>query len=282
MEAIGMDFRVAIGGVTLDPVDLRMATDVVAAFVESGAPHQIVTVNLDFLAIARRDQQFRQVLNQADLALADGQPLVWIARYNGTPLPGRVAGIDLVHASCALAARRGFRPFLLGAAPGVAAAAARELQQLYPSLQIAGIYCPPFGSLSAEQDRTMVALIRAARPDLLFVALGAPRQDVWISQHLAELAVPVCMGVGGAFNFIAGVVPRAPRWMQRAGLEWSFRLCQEPGRLWRRYFVDDVPMLLRLLRRPEAGRLIPRLEPARPEAPGARLARSSSVATGKK
>jgi N-acetylglucosaminyldiphosphoundecaprenol N-acetyl-beta-D-mannosaminyltransferase len=256
--------RVIIGDIPIDAIDLPTATAYVDDFVQARIPRQIVTVNLDFLAIARRHSIFRQVLQTADLSLADGQPIVWLSRRGPTPLPERVTGVDLLGSSCQLAAERGYRPFLLGAAPGVAEAAATVLEQRFPGLRVAGVHCPPFGDESAREARAAVSAVRRARPDLLFVALGAPRQDLWIREHLNELEVPVCMGVGGAFNFVAGMLPRAPRWMQRAGMEWLFRLGQEPGRLWRRYLLNDLPLMLHLLLDGESGAAATRLQPSRP------------------
>jgi N-acetylglucosaminyldiphosphoundecaprenol N-acetyl-beta-D-mannosaminyltransferase len=208
---------------------------------------------MDFVRIAHGDAEFRSVINQADLAVPDGVPVLWAARLNGAPLLERVTGVDVVEQGAALAAERGYRIFLLGAEDGVAAEAAAELERRNPGLPIAGIYSPPVGPSSDEENERMVALVRAARPDILFVAFGAPKQDVWISHHLHQLGVPVCVGVGGTFNFLAGRVPRAPRWMQRRGLEWAYRLRQEPRRLWRRYLVGDLPLFLRLA----TARLVP-------------------------
>lgn len=234
-------------GVGIDRLTLQQAAARLEALVEAGRPHQIVTVNLDFLRLAQRDPPFQAVLNAAALAVADGAPLVWASRLLGLPLPARVTGVDLVEAAAALAARRGWRIYLLGAAPGVAAAAAAALQQRHAGLQVAGTYSPPFGAASAAEEARMVGAIVAAQPAFLFVAFGAPRQDRWIHKQLPALAVPVCMGVGGSFDLIAGRIPRAPGWMQRAGLEWLYRLRQEPGRLWRRYLLDDLPVFVRLL-----------------------------------
>lgn len=239
--------RVELGGILVDQVDLHGALDRIDEFVRSGRPHQVVTVNLDFLSIADSNATFRDTLNQADLAVADGMPLVWLSRLKGTPIEERVAGVELVTESCRLAAEHGRKVFLLGAAPGVADAAARRLAELFPGLDVAGTYSPPMGPLTLKATHQIVRMIRAAAPDLLFVAFGAPRQDLWIRNNLAELNVPVAMGVGCSLDVLAGSVRRAPYWMRRTGLEWAFRLVQEPQRLWRRYLVNDLPLLARLL-----------------------------------
>lgn len=239
--------RVSLAGVHIDLVDASAARDRLRGFMRSGAPHQVVTVNLDFLSIANRDLQFRDTINHADLAVADGMPLVWLSRLQRQPLPERITGVDLVDVSCGLAAEFGESVFLLGAGPGVAEAAACRLQRTHPSLQIAGVYSPPFGPLTPREDARIVQKVKRASPGVLFVALGAPRQDLWIRTHLHQLGVPVQMGVGGTFDLIGGVLRRAPIWMQHSGLEWAFRLGQEPHRLWRRYLLNDLPTLSRLV-----------------------------------
>ncbi|MBV9601235.1 MAG: WecB/TagA/CpsF family glycosyltransferase [Chloroflexi bacterium] len=245
--------RVELGGILLDQVDLAAAVDRIAAFVRSGQPHHVVTVNLDFLSIANRNPEFEATLNGADLAVADGMPLVWLSRLRSERLEERVAGVELVMESRRMGAELGSSVFLLGAAPGVAEAAGKRIQESYPGIRIAGTYAPPVGALTAQENRYIIDLIRLAAPDFLFVALGAPRQDLWIREHLTELRVPVAMGVGCVLDLLAGNVRRAPAWMQRGGLEWAFRLVQEPGRLWRRYLVNDLPLLARLtLAGPEA------------------------------
>ncbi len=244
--------RVNLGGVLVDQLDLDGALERVRAFLEAGRPHQIVTINLDFVSVAQRNPEFRQTLNQADLAVADGMPLVWLSRLKGMPLAQRVAGVDLFTECCQVAADEDRGVFLLGAAPGVAERAAANLQERYPGLRVVGIYAPPVGPLSQAEDEHIVGLIRDAAPDFLFVALGAPRQDVWISEHRELLDVPVAMGVGCVFDIFAGVVSRAPAWMQRSGLEWAFRLAQEPGRLWRRYLLNDLPTFGQLVLNPHS------------------------------
>ncbi|HLZ31284.1 MAG TPA: WecB/TagA/CpsF family glycosyltransferase [Chloroflexota bacterium] len=236
-----------LGGVLIDQIDLAGAVERIHHFARSGQPHQVVTVNLDFLSIAERDPEFRTTLNVADLAVADGMPLVWLSRMRGQPVPERVAGVELVTESCRLAAELGQGVFLLGAAPGVADAAGCKLQALYPDLRIAGAYSPPIGPLSRRENQRIVDMVRLSKAAFLFVALGAPRQDLWIREHQPQLQMPVAMGVGCVLDLLAGATSRAPRWMQRAGLEWAYRLSREPQRLWRRYLVNDLPMLARLV-----------------------------------
>lgn len=231
--------RVELGGVLVDNVDLEQAVERIEGFLRSGASHQIVTVNLDFLSIARRSPSFRETLNGADLAVPDGMPLVWVSRLRREPLAERVTGVSLVDECCRLAARDGLGVYLLGAAPGVADAAGRALTDRFPGLRIAGTYSPPIGPLTRRENARIVRMIRAAQPGFVFVALGAPRQDLWIRENLERLGVPVALGVGCVFDVLAGAKVRAPRWMQRAGLEWAYRLVQEPSRLWRRYLVND-------------------------------------------
>jgi N-acetylglucosaminyldiphosphoundecaprenol N-acetyl-beta-D-mannosaminyltransferase len=239
--------RVELLGTQVDRVPLDAIGAWITAFIESGQPHQIVTANLDFIAVARKRPPFAKVIAEAALVVCDGKPLVWAARLQGSPIPARVTGMDLVLHAAKLSTARGYRLFLLGAAPGVAERAALKLMELFPGCQIAGTYSPPEGEFSPAENARMVEMVRAARTDALFVALGAPKQDEWIKAHLEELQVPLCAGIGGVFNFLAGETRRAPVWMQQAGLEWAFRLMQEPSRLWRRYLVNDLPIFFELL-----------------------------------
>jgi N-acetylglucosaminyldiphosphoundecaprenol N-acetyl-beta-D-mannosaminyltransferase len=232
-------------GVPVHRVTRRELRDRLDAQICSGRPHQIVTVNVDFLRLARGDVAFRETISAADLAVPDGVPVLWLARLCGEQLLERVTGIDLLHLGAALAAERGYRLFLLGAEPGVAEAAAWVLEGSYPGLRIAGTLAPPYKPLTEQEEASIVARVRAARADMLFVALGAPRQDLWIRRHMADLGVPVSVGVGGAFDLVAGRIPRAPAWIQRLGLEWVYRLKQEPARLWRRYLLGDIPFFAR-------------------------------------
>jgi N-acetylglucosaminyldiphosphoundecaprenol N-acetyl-beta-D-mannosaminyltransferase len=164
----------------------------------------------------------------------------------GTKLPERVAGIDLVESICRRGDREGWSVFLLGAAPGVAEAAGEEIVRRHPNLRIAGTYSPPHGAWDEEEEQFIRARIRFAQPDVLLVALGAPKQDVWIRDNLQQLGVPVSIGVGCTLDVLSGGIARAPHWMRSAGLEWLYRLASEPERLWRRYLLD-LPAFVRLL-----------------------------------
>ncbi|MBI4498927.1 MAG: WecB/TagA/CpsF family glycosyltransferase [Chloroflexi bacterium] len=243
---------VEVLGVRVDRLTAAAALARLTAFIESGLPHQVVTVNPEFIIQAQEHPAFREVLRRADLALADGVGLVWAGWLLGAPLPARLPGVDLVETLAALAAERGYRVFLLGAREGIAARAAQVLRGRFPALQVVGVHS---GSPAPAEEDEIVERIRAARPHLLFVAYGAPQQDLWIARHLARLEVPVAMGVGGAFNYIAGGARRAPRWMRRLGLEWLHRLVREPWR-WRRML--RLPRFAALVLREAArSRLVP-------------------------
>jgi len=221
---------VDILGIAVDDITTAETLARVEAYIGERTPRQIATVNPEFIIEAQRNEPFRVLLSGVDLALPDGVGLLWASRILGRPLRERVAGSDMVPEIARLCAMRGYRMYLLGAAPGVAERAAEVLVRGNPGLAIAGCYA---GSPQPCDEEEIVARIVAAAPDVLFVAYGAPRQDLWIHRNLERLGVPVCMGVGGAFDFVAGVAVRAPRWMRRAGLEWLHRLWRQPWR-WRR------------------------------------------------
>lgn len=230
---------ISLLGVAFDPLTLSEAARRVAEAVEDRRPRFFVTANVDFLVKARRDGELRRILLDADHVLCDGTPLVWASRWLGNALPGRAAGSDLVPELIALAAERRWRIFLLGGGPGVAAEAARRLHADHPDLPPVAWYAPPIQPLEAMDHPGILARIRAAAPDLLLVSFGCPKQEKWIAAHYRESGVPVSIGVGATVDFLAGRVPRAPQWMRRGGIEWTFRLAQEPRRLFGRY-ADDA------------------------------------------
>lgn len=228
-------------GVPIDDLNMDEALARIEGFVvdgrATGKTHQIATVNADFVVNALHDVELRRILQESDMATADGTPLVWGARMLGVPLEGRVTGADMVPALAERAAKNGYSIYFFGARQGVAARAAAILKERYPDLKVAGIASPPVSPVH-EMDPQYLDAIRAAQPDILLVAFGNPKQEKWIHMYAGELAVPVCIGVGGTLDMIAGVTRRAPRWMQQTGLEWFYRLIQEPRRLWKRYVLD--------------------------------------------
>lgn len=241
--------RIRLLDTVIDPVTLAEAMTEIERYVETGTPRQLVTVNVDFVKIAQEDERFRRIVNQSDLSVADGKPLLWAARWSGQELPARITGMDLVLGAAKLAVKRGESLFLLGAAEGIAARAGSVLRANYPGLMV-HTYSPPMGPFTDEENARMVDMIRASGAKYLFVAFGAPKQDVWINEHLHALGVPVCAGIGGVLNFLAGSVKRAPGWVQNSGMEWLYRILQEPRRLWRRYFLGDLPVFVRMLMEP--------------------------------
>jgi N-acetylglucosaminyldiphosphoundecaprenol N-acetyl-beta-D-mannosaminyltransferase len=217
-------------GVRIDAVTFEQVLAGIQEFIADGRPHQIVTVNPEFVMAAQSDAEFRNIINSSALALPDGVGVWWASRHLGRPLPDRIPGVDLVERLAALSADRGYRLFFLGAMPDVADQAVKVMRERYPGMVVAGAYA---GSPRSEEDTAIVERVRATSPDVLFVAYGAPAQDHWIARNLYRLEVPVCIGVGGSFDYIAGVHPRAPRWMRHFGLEWLHRLITQPWR-WRR------------------------------------------------
>ncbi|MGH2404150.1 MAG: WecB/TagA/CpsF family glycosyltransferase [bacterium] len=214
-------------GTTVHAVSLPAALAWVEQSIASRRGGYIVTLNGAMLVQTARDAALRDVVNEAGLVTADGVGVILAARILGVDIIDRVAGIDLTVAVCARAASVGYRIYLLGGAPGVAAATADALRQQFPALQIVGLH---HGFFPPEDEPAVIAGIRQAAPDVLMVAFGAPRQERWMRRWRRELGVPVAIGVGGSFDVMAGRVPRAPHWMRRLGLEWLYRSLREPRR----------------------------------------------------
>jgi N-acetylglucosaminyldiphosphoundecaprenol N-acetyl-beta-D-mannosaminyltransferase len=229
---------VAILGVPFDGVTMEDTVELVEAMVASRQPHYLATANVDFTVQALEDEELRRILFDAHLVVCDGTPLLWASRWLGNRLPERVAGSDLVPILLAQAARKGYRIYILGGRPHVTQRAVENIQRQYPGLAVAGWDSPPFAPLHEMENQKICERIRAAKPDLLFVSFGCPKQEKWIAMHYRALGVPVSVGVGATVDFLAGEMARAPMWMRRIGLEWSFRLMQEPRRLFCRYVKD--------------------------------------------
>ena len=231
--------RVQIGQLEIDAVTFAQALDTIAELVARRNGGAVFTPNVDHVVKAERHPDFRRAYSRADLCLADGMPLVWASRLLGSPLPEKVSGSDLVLPLVRLAAKHQWRVYLLGGRPGVAEEAAEKLTRELGA-RIVGTDSPivdPDGT--ADSSEQTLERLRAASPDLVLVAFGAPKQELWIDRFSDRIGPAVAMGVGGSLDFIAGQVKRAPAWMSRAGLEWLYRLLQEPRRMWRRYLVED-------------------------------------------
>jgi exopolysaccharide biosynthesis WecB/TagA/CpsF family protein len=244
--------RVDVAGVPIDPVDMQEAVATISRAASGQRLFRVTTVNLDFLVRARTDPRVRAIFVDSDLNLADGAPVVWLSRLMGKPIPARVTGADLVPALIGPLAASGARLFLLGGEGGVAARAAAKLLEAHPNLVVAGTYEPPRSAVENMDNAAIIARIGEARADVLLVALGHPKQELWIERHREQLPVSVAIGVGCVFDLIAGRQRRAPGWMRTAGLEWAYRLGREPRRLVSRYVTDAawlIPIAILVLRR---------------------------------
>lgn len=227
-------------GVRVSNIDFDDLCALLRRWVDERSVHCVFTPNVDHIVRCDRDAAFRDAYDRASLRIVDGMILMWAARLLGKPVAAKLSGSDMVPRLSEVAAREGYRVFLFGAAPGVADEAAERLRDRYPGLTIAGTYSPPMGFEKDEQENgKAIEAVRSANADLLFVALGSPKQEVWMARHRDALGVPLMMGIGATLDFVSGRVRRAPVWMQNAGLEWVWRLAQEPRRLWRRYLVED-------------------------------------------
>jgi len=227
--------RVRLFGVPVDRLNARQAVERIERWIASGRNYVVATPDTTALFQAQFDPTWRACYERADVVTADGTGVVWASRWLGSPLPERVTGIDLMQRLCQQAAQRGQRVFLLGARPGVVERAARHLRRSYAGLNVVGTHHGYFGN----GERALVERIHSLRPDLLFVGLGVPYQERWLLEHRRALGAKVAMGVGGSFDVLAGCLPRAPRWVQRAGVEWLYRLCLEPRRLGRALLIPQ-------------------------------------------
>ena len=232
--------RVDVLGCSIDPLNMSASVARCEEIIESRRATQLVAINASKLVALRRDERLQRIVQQCELVHADGQSVVWASRLLGVPVPERVPGIELMFEVLALAERRGYRVYILGARERVLEHAVGELQRRYPRLNLCGWHHGYF----AESDEVALAEeIGRAAPDILMVAMSSPRKEYWLSEYGRRLGAPLNLGVGGSIDVVAGVTRRAPEWMQRVGLEWAFRLAQEPQRLGRRYAVTNTRFL---------------------------------------
>lgn len=204
----------------------------------------VVTPNVDHIVQLETNKELQDVYANASLILTDGKPLLWIAKWYGTPIKEKISGSDLFPLLCERAAQRGYKMFFLGAAEGVAAKAAENLKKRFEGLQVVGTYSPSFGfENKPDEMKKIKQMIQGTAPDILIVGLGCPKQEKFMYYHCKELGVPISFGLGASFDFEAGNIKRAPRWMANHGLEWLFRITQDPKRMARRYLIDDRKIL---------------------------------------
>ena len=243
--------RIELLGCPVDNLNRDETVSRIDTWIKDRRLCQHVVVNVDKLLKVRKDPELYDIIAGCDIINADGMPLVWVSRWLGVPLKERVTGIDLMGDLVALAARRGYAVFFLGARPEVVREVVRIYRERFPALKVAGFRD---GYWSAAEEPEIVLRIKGARPDILFVAMGSPRKEMFLNQYRRELGIPFVMGVGGSFDVVAGKTRRAPQWMQRWGLEWLFRLIQEPKRMWRRYLIGNTRFLWLVIHELTVGR----------------------------
>lgn len=244
-----MKQRIEMMGCQIDNLSMEETLQTIEGFIQTGKPHQHVVVNVDKVVKANRDPELRKIINDCALVNVDGMPIVWASRLLGKPLKERVAGVDLFDALMGHSAKKGWRIFFLGATEEVVTNVKRLYENRYPDISIVG-HRNGYWKLSEEDQ--VVEQIKAAQADLLFVAISSPKKEQFLNRYQADMKIPFAMGVGGTFDVMAGKVNRAPIWMQKSGFEWFYRFLQEPRRMFKRYFIDDMAFFWLLWK--EAGR----------------------------
>jgi N-acetylglucosaminyldiphosphoundecaprenol N-acetyl-beta-D-mannosaminyltransferase len=239
--------RVNVLGVGISPLTKDQALATMEGWIAQRDRQYVCVSGIHGVMESQRDARLRGIHNAAGMVTPDGMPLVWLSRLKGFPFVERVYGPDLLLAFCERSVTAGYRHFFYGGAPGVAERLIQRLRARFPGLRIVGSYSPPFRPLTPVESEMVVQMINAAEPDVVWVGLGTPKQERWMSEHRNCLAAPVFVGVGAAFDFHAGLKPQAPRWMQHSGLEWLFRLWKEPRRLWRRYLRNNPLFVWQIL-----------------------------------
>lgn len=237
-----------VWGIEFHIVNMEQTLDYLEQVIRSKVPSYAITANLNYAMLCAQHPRLAAFTEKSALTLCDGMPILWRSRLNATKLPERVAGADLIFRLTERCAAKKFRVYFYGASEGVAEKAAKSLRKHYPSLIIAGVQCPPFRTCSPEEVRCQIESIKKAKPDLLFVALGQPKGEYWIEDHLDELGVPLTIQLGASFDFVAGNSKRAPKLLQNFGLEWLHRTLFDPKRLAPRYF-SNLMFLLKTVRR---------------------------------
>lgn len=239
--------HINILSVNISKKNITETMDLFCNWIDKNEKKRVCVTPVNCVLWARNNEKLRTLYNTSDLNLADGVPLIWASKLLSNKIRGRVTGLDLLPQFTEIAAQKNYTFFFLGAKDGVAEALTKKLKHDHPSLNVVGYYSPPFADrFSEEENKKMIDMINAVKPNVLWVSLTAPKQDYWIHENLAQLNVNIAIGVGGAFEVTAGLIKRAPGWMQKNGLEWLFRFLQEPKRLFKRYFVE-APVFIPLI-----------------------------------
>jgi N-acetylglucosaminyldiphosphoundecaprenol N-acetyl-beta-D-mannosaminyltransferase len=223
---------------------MNMALEIIEGWIERRERQYVCVTGVHGIMESQRNENLRRIHNRAGLVTPDGMPLVWLCRLRGFRHVDRVYGPDLMLALCERSVTMGYRHFFYGGENGVPELLATLLKKRFPGLQVVGTFSPPFRPLTLEEDERIVQIINEAEPDIVWVGLGTPKQELWMAEHRERLKAPVLIGVGAAFDFLSGRKPQAPKWMQRSGLEWLFRLVNEPKRLWKRNLVNNPTFLI--------------------------------------
>ena len=231
--------RVDVLGVHVSAINMPLALETIDDWIARRERHYVCVTGVHGIMESQQDESLRRIHNAAGLVTPDGMPLVWVSRLKGQRHVNRVYGPDLMLALCERSVADGYRHYLYGGMEGVPERLAANLQRRFPGLLFVGMHSPPFGPMSDEQDEQITGMINDTAPDIVWVGLSTPKQEQWMAAHTDRLTAPVLIGVGAAFDFHAGLKKQAPRWMQRGGLEWLFRLVSEPGRLWKRYLINN-------------------------------------------
>jgi len=233
--------RMKFMNIQIDNLTMSETLSEIDKLIKSNISAYVVTPNVDHMVKLQTDTELQAVYKNANLILTDGKPLLWIAKLYGTPIKEKISGSDLFPLLCEMSAQKGYKMFFLGAAEGVAAKAADNLTARYPGLQVVGTYSPPFGFEKDKAEMQKIEkMIKDSNPDILIVGLGCPKQEKFMYKYRDRLGVPIALGLGASLDFEAGNIKRAPKWMSEHGLEWFYRFCKEPKRMFKRYFVDDI------------------------------------------
>lgn len=233
--------RIKFLNTEVDNLTMDEAVQRIEQLILSKKPSYVVTPNVDHIVKLEEDEEFQNVYREADLIVTDGMPLIWISKFKGTKIKEKVSGSDLFPKVCDLAAKKRYTVFLLGAAEGVAEKASENLKDKYTGLNVVGTYSPSYGFEKKEEEiEKIIEMINEVNPDILAVGLGAPKQEKFLYNYKNKLNVPVSLAIGASIDFEAGNIERAPEWMQNTGLEWLYRLCKEPKRMFKRYLIDDM------------------------------------------